>query len=359
MSTSISIILPFYNSAETLNETLESLYEETTRAQGLNWKLIAIDDGSTDDSVAIIDSWCNKMQITIERLPHSGTPAIARNLGIDLCDSDFMFFLDADDLVLPNGLSTAVRFAVENKSDVVLPRLKSLGGRGVPRGMYKKSESRVEFLKSRVYWAMNPMKVLRTEFVKANGIKFDTTLRKDSDQPFSLRAYLAADVISVLANPPAIGYRYTKSASNLTLRPYFVNFCFDYLEVMMKILDESAIDREELFPLLIRNWEIEISRELIWKRLAILPPEQWNPTFSWLHEFSKERLRASMLPKTSSRWRGLVGMIGAANFKDFCSAICRQQNTSGVLIIRNQIQELNFMTGSASCLNCITQRFRN
>jgi glycosyltransferase involved in cell wall biosynthesis len=317
MSTTISIILPFYNSAETLNETLESLYEETTRATDLTWNLIAIDDGSTDDSVAIVKSWNSKLQLTLKELPHSGTPAIARNLGIDLCDSDFMFFLDADDLVLPNGLSTAVRFAVENKSDVVLPRLKSLGGRGVPRGMYKKSEPSVEFLKSRVYWAMNPMKVLRTEFVKANGIKFDTTLRKDSDQPFSLRAYLAADVISVLANPPAIGYRYTKSASNLTLRPYFVDFCFDYLAVMMKILDESEIDREELFPLLIRNWEIEISRELIWKRLAILPLEQWNPTFSWLHEFSQERLRASMLPNTSIRWRGIVGIIGTANLKDF------------------------------------------
>ena len=316
MSTSVSIILPFYNSAETLDETLHSLYEETCRAQELNWNLIAIDDGSTDDSVAIIESWCDKLQISLRKLPHSGTPAIARNLGIDLCDSDFMFFLDADDLVLPNGLSTAVRFAVANKSDVVLPRLKSLGGRGVPRGMYKKSEPSVEFLTSRVYWAMNPMKVLRTEFVKANGIKFDTSLRKDSDQPFSLRAYLAADVISVLANPPAIGYRYTKSGSNLTLRPYSVNFCFDYLKVMMKILDESEIDREEQFPLLIRNWEIEISRELIWKRLAILPPEQWNPTFSWLHEFSKERLRASMLPKTSIRWRGIVGMIGVANFMD-------------------------------------------
>jgi glycosyltransferase involved in cell wall biosynthesis len=105
----------------------------------LNWNLLAKDDGSTDDSVAMIEFWCDKLQISPTRLPHSGTPAIARNLGIELCDSDFMFFLDSDDLVLPNGLSTAVRFAVENHSDVVLPRLKSVGGRGVPSGMYKKS----------------------------------------------------------------------------------------------------------------------------------------------------------------------------------------------------------------------------
>ena len=316
MPTSVSIILPIFNSAETLNETLGSLFDETVRAKDLTFKLIAVDDGSSDNSVEIVESWNGKLSIALFKLPHTGTPAVARNFGIDNCDTDYMFFLDADDLVLPYGLSAAVRFAVENSSDVVLPRLKSLGGRGVPRGMYKKSEPRVDFLKSRVYWAMNPMKVLRTDFVKRHGIKFDTTLRKDSDQPFSLRAYIAADVISVLADPPAIGYRYTPSGSNLTLRPYFVDYCFDYLTVMMKILDESEIDREKLFPLVIRNWEIEISRELIWKRLGNLPQEQWISTFEWLYMFSKERLRPSMLPKTSIRWRGIVGLIGTANYSD-------------------------------------------
>ena len=316
MTTSISIILPFYNSAETLDETIGSLFDETIRARDLTWKLIALDDGSTDNSVEIVEAWRYRLDIEIHKLPHTGTPAVARNFGIDVCDSQYMFFLDADDLVLPNGLSTAVRYAEENNSDVVLPRLKSLGGRGVPRGMYKKSEPNVDFLSSRVYWAMNPMKVLRTEFVKRHGIKFDTTLRKDSDQPFSLRAYIAADVISVLADPPAIGYRYTPSGSNLTLRPYFVDYCFDYLTVMMKILDGSGIDREKLFPLLVRNWEIEISRELIWKRLGNLSEDQWIPTFEWLNTFSEKRLRPAMLPKTSIRWRGIVGLIGTANYKD-------------------------------------------
>ena len=316
MTASISIILPFYNSAETLDETIGSLFEETARAKDLTWKLIALDDGSTDNSVEIVEAWRDRLDIEIHKLSHTGTPAVARNLGIDVCDSKYMFFLDADDLVLPHGLSTAVRYAEENNSDVVLPRLKSLGGRGVPRGMYKKSEPNVEFLSSRVYWAMNPMKVLRTEFVKRHGIKFDTTLKKDSDQPFSLRAYIAADVISVLVYPPAIGYRYTPSGSNLTLRPYFVDYCFDYLTVMMKILDESGIDREKLFPLIVRNWEIEISRELIWKRLGNLSEDQWIQTFEWLSTFSKERLRPSMLPRTSIRWRGIVGLIGTENYTD-------------------------------------------
>ncbi|CAB4330858.1 unannotated protein [freshwater metagenome] len=316
MKHSVSIILPFYNSEETLGETLQSVFEEITRSPQFSWELIALDDGSSDRSVAIVESWVSKISINLQKLDHTGTPATARNFGIDLCESEFMFFLDADDILLPGGLSCAIQYAIDNESDVVLPRLKSIGGRGVPRGMYKKSNPDVNFLKSRVYWAMNPMKVFRTAFVKASGIKFDTSLRKDSDQPFSLRAYIAAEKISVLANPPVVGYRYTPSGSNLTLRPYLPTFCYDYLNVMMKILDESGIDQEHLFPLLIRNWEIEVAREFIWKRLGKLSETEWLPALEWLHQFSKDRLISSMLPDTSIRWRGIVGMIGVANFAD-------------------------------------------
>ncbi|MTB10428.1 MAG: hypothetical protein F2932_06880 [Actinobacteria bacterium] len=131
-----------------------------------------------------------------------------------------------------------------------------------------------------------------------------------------MRAYIAAEKISVLANPPVVGYRYTPSGSNLTLRPYLPTFCYDYLNVMMKILDESGIDQEHLFPLLIRNWEIEVAREFIWKRLGKLSETEWLPALEWLHQFSKDRLISSMLPDTSIRWRGIVGMIGVANFAD-------------------------------------------
>jgi hypothetical protein len=85
---------------------------------------------------------------------------------------------------------------------------------------------------------------------------------------------------------------------------------------MCGILDESGIPRDSQFPLLIRNWEIEISREFIWKRLGKLDESEWQPAFEWLYAFSKERLRPEMLPKTSIRWRGIVGLIGTANIED-------------------------------------------
>ena len=91
---------------------------------------------------------------------------------------------------------------------------------------------------------------------------------------------------------------------------------FKYLSVMTQIMDEGVESLSTKQFLLIRNWEIEISREFIWKRLALMPRESWASSLEDLYEFSKERLVPQMLPKTSIRWRGIAGLIGTANYTD-------------------------------------------
>jgi hypothetical protein len=147
-------------------------------------------------------------------------------------------------------------------------------------------------------------------------IRFDSTLRRDEDQPFSLRVYLAANKISILADPPTVGVRYSPTGTNLTLRDYQPSDCFDFLKTMVSILDQGVPEQDYRHFLMIRHWEIEIARELFWKRLALLKPTQWNETISWMNEFSKARLVPDMLPRTSIRWRGIVGLIATSNYKE-------------------------------------------
>jgi hypothetical protein len=81
-------------------------------------------------------------------------------------------------------------------------------------------------------------------------------------------------------------------------------------------MDSANLGSETKFFLLIRNWEIEISREFIWKRLALIDEDFWITSFEKLHQFSKVRLVPDMLPRTSIRWRGIVGLVGTADYKD-------------------------------------------
>jgi glycosyltransferase involved in cell wall biosynthesis len=280
------------------------------------WEVIALDDGSTDQSLDILDMWKTRLPLQVFQLPHSGSPAKPRNHGIEVSTGDYVFFLDADDILLSAGLIAAIDFATKNNSDVVVPRLKSLDGRGVPRGMFSENRSQVTLENSRIYWALNPMKLIKRSLLMDNDIRFDESLKRDEDQPFVFRSYLAAEKISVLADPPVVGVRYSPSGTNLTLRKYEPSDLFQYLETMTSIMDSANLSSETKFFLLIRNWEIEISREFIWKRLGLLDEASWITSFEKLHQFSKARLMPDMLPRTSIRWRGIVGLVGTANYGD-------------------------------------------
>ena len=316
MRKSISIIVPVFNAEGTIGETLKSIQAEITRSPEIFWEVIAVDDGSTDASIEVLSSWESQIPIKTFSMNHSGGPASPRNFGIQEASGDFVFFIDSDDVLMPGGLIATVEYAIENGSDVVLPRLVSLDGRGVPRGMYSKNQPEVDLKNSRIFWALNPMKLIRRSLLIENDLNFDTTLSRDEDQPFAFKVYLAAKKISILANPPVVGVRYSPSGTNLTLRDYSKDDLFKYLSVMTQIMDEGVESTSTKQFLLIRNWEIEISREFIWKRLALMPMESWASSFEDLHEFSKERLVCEMLARTSIRWRGIVGLIGTANYRD-------------------------------------------
>ena len=314
MGLSVSVVIPVFNAEETIGETLKSIQAEIERSPEISWEVLAVDDGSTDGSIEVLQSWKNLLPLQVFTLNHTGSPATPRNFGIQQATSEFVFFLDSDDVLMPGGLSATIDYAIENGSDVVLPRLVSLDGRGVPRGMYSKNQPDVNLENSRIYWALNPMKLIRKSLLIENQIEFETSLNRDEDQPFAFKAYLAAKKISILADPPVIGVRYSPGGNNLTLRSYSKEELFKYLSVITQIMDEGVESISTKQFLLIRNWEIEISREFIWKRLALMPKESWASSFENLHEFSKERLVPNMLPRTSIRWRGIVGLIGSANF---------------------------------------------
>ena len=314
MRKSISVIVPVFNAKDTISDTLESIKVEISKSPEISWEVIAIDDGSTDGSVEVLEAWKTQLPLKTFALSHTGGPASPRNLGIQEATGEFVFFLDSDDVLLPGGLQATVEYAIENGSDVVLPRLVSLDGRGVPRGMYSKNQPDVELENSRIYWALNPMKLIRRSLLIENKIEFDASLSRDEDQPFAFKAYLAAKKISILADPPVVGVRYSPSGANLTLRDYSKEELFKYLSVMTQIMDEGVESISTKQFMLIRNWEIEISREFIWKRLALMPKQSWASSLEDLHEFSKERFVPNMLPRTSIRWRGIVALIGSANF---------------------------------------------
>lgn len=317
MQPSVSLIIPVFNAELTIHETLASIESEVQLSNEINWQVIAIDDGSTDNSLQVVKDWQARIPLEIFLIPHSGGPAKPRNLGIEKSNSKYVFFLDSDDVLLPGGLSSAVLFAENNESDIVVCRLKSLDGRGVPRGMHKTNQATVDLGSSRIYWSLNPMKLIRRSLLIENNIRFAENMPRDEDQPFIFKAYLAAKTISVMSEPPVVGVRYAPGGTNLTLRKYEQSDLKAYLETMAGIMESAELTESTKSFLLIRNWEIEIAREMVWKRLALLDEKQWQELFEWLVIFADQNLEIDMLTKTSIRWRGVVGLIKRGSYADF------------------------------------------
>jgi glycosyltransferase involved in cell wall biosynthesis len=95
-----SVVIPAYNAARWIASTLDS-WAGQTRA---DFEVIVVDDGSTDQTVAIAESFQDRLDLRVVRLPHSGAPAGPCNAGIKAARGEMIAFCDADDLAAPDRL---------------------------------------------------------------------------------------------------------------------------------------------------------------------------------------------------------------------------------------------------------------
>jgi glycosyltransferase involved in cell wall biosynthesis len=96
---SVSVIVPSYNRVSLLQKTVASVISQTFT----DWELIIVDDGSTDDTVDVIQSM-NDPRISVLTVPHCGNIAMLRNTGAQHSSGEWIAFLDSDDIWLPGKL---------------------------------------------------------------------------------------------------------------------------------------------------------------------------------------------------------------------------------------------------------------
>jgi succinoglycan biosynthesis protein ExoO len=117
----VSVIMPTYNSARTVDRAIESVLAQTHRA----WQLIVVDDASTDDTVERIEA-CRRGfedRISLVRATENGGPAKARNRAMSAGNGEWIAVLDADDAWRKQRLEVLLRKATETDADAVCDNL--------------------------------------------------------------------------------------------------------------------------------------------------------------------------------------------------------------------------------------------
>lgn len=95
----ITVFTPTYNRAHLLPRLYESLVKQTCR----NFEWIIVDDGSSDNTAAVVNEWCADFPIRFFRKENGGKHT-AINLGVEKADGELFFIADSDDLLPPRSL---------------------------------------------------------------------------------------------------------------------------------------------------------------------------------------------------------------------------------------------------------------
>jgi glycosyltransferase involved in cell wall biosynthesis len=109
----VSVVIPCHNAARWIAETVTSAVEQ----RGVSLDVVLVDDGSTDDSVAIASVAAGSTRLTTIRQAQLGASA-ARNAGSAAASAPFIQYLDADDVLMPGTLSARVETLARSGGDV-------------------------------------------------------------------------------------------------------------------------------------------------------------------------------------------------------------------------------------------------
>lgn len=211
----ISIVVPMFNVSSYLISCLDSLLCQTYQ----NIEIIGVDDRSTDGSPDIFSSYLfdNRFKLIVN-YENQGLPS-ARNLGILNATGDYIFFVDSDDWISPDAIEVLHKVAHRDVVDIVIGGVAKYydeDGRLEIPGNHGKvmAEERVGvdiytapiLFNSVTSWN----KLIRTDFIKDQGLIFKTTPRRYEDM-LTYKWYLSGAKVSNISN---VTYYYRQRISD-------------------------------------------------------------------------------------------------------------------------------------------------
>ncbi len=219
----ISIILPVYNSQNTISMTIDSIIKQTYD----NYELIIINDGSSDNSESICLEYANKYKkinyISIENQGVSN----ARNIGISKATGNYIMFIDSDDEYYENTLETVYRYIKEkyelivfgyNRIHVNKNKTKEMNTEVVYLKDAKDKNVFIEKMQKNYLFNQIWNKVYKKEILINNNIKFDTKISSGEDYRFNLK-YIDCINNAIYVNKILYNYYSTDDGLSLKSRP--------------------------------------------------------------------------------------------------------------------------------------------
>lgn len=257
----VSVIIPVYNAEKYLPVCLESLLIQTLT----DFEVIVVDDCSTDNSLVIAESYLERFggRLKIFSLEeNTGSGAVPRNVGLEYASGKYIYFVDADDLLIDVALEELYTCAEEFRAEVVYMDSGFVCGAEIlPKSIVARewdstfsveeptfepndlNERVKKFLKNGFVWSPWT-KFLRHEFLIDNGIKFPS-MRTSEDGSWTFEIICLAKKFLRVPNPLYVWRSNENSITRINrsleqdlifwINPLIIGL--DYLEEFMSSLE--------------------------------------------------------------------------------------------------------------------------
>lgn len=216
----ISIIVPVYNVRLYLSQCIESIINQTIS----DWELILVDDGSTDGSENLCDSFSHRDSRIFVIHQHNMGVSSARNTGLERASGEYIMFVDADDWIqkdLCENLLT--RMKSSNQCDLVISGVKENKKRHSKENKICKEEvislnnlsRRFDELYENCILNWPVAKLYRRELI--GNQRFNSSVKLGEDLLFNLEYYTKCNRISLSSY---VGYQYNKLNDNAATKSF-------------------------------------------------------------------------------------------------------------------------------------------
>jgi CDP-glycerol glycerophosphotransferase len=217
---SLSVVVPIYNVSDYLVACLESLAGQTLG----NLEVVLVDDGSTDGSDAIADEFAAGRDGWKVLHVENGGLGRARNIGMDHSSSDYVAFVDSDDLVPRDAYELMLHAVSESGSDLVVGGvLRFDGARAFTSPLHRRAIQRTQMrthiheTPSLVYDTTAWNKIYRRAFLAQHDLRFPEGVYYE-DIPLTLPAHFLASSVDVLADPVYLWRERQTAVQSITQR---------------------------------------------------------------------------------------------------------------------------------------------
>ncbi|MCW8215996.1 glycosyltransferase family 2 protein [Streptomyces griseolus] len=257
----VTVVVAVYNTMPYLTECLQSLVGQSIGLDRL--QVVAVDDGSTDDSGRELDRFAEKYPDTFKVLhqENSGGPAVPSNRALELATGRYVYFIGSDDHLGDEALERMVACADAREADVVVGKMVGTNGRYVHQKLYTDDNPDISLYDSALPYTLANTKLFRRELVEKHKLRFPEDMPVGSDQPFTIEACFRARKISVVGDYTCYYAVKRGDASNITYRADHLA----RLRCAAKIMEHTAAlieagpKRDAVFK---RHFEWELSKLL-------------------------------------------------------------------------------------------------